>query len=167
MVTYRSAESLASRFGRASGSEVFGERSRAPADFAVRGWLRHHGAALLERFDADTYRVLLDAMDTHDLARGRGALPDVVGSLQQPTLVVSIPSDNLYVPEDQRFLVDALPDAVFAELASSHGHDGFLIDAQGLEPIVRRFREGLAARSRRDVLAPGRRRGAEHASLRP
>ncbi|MGA8055661.1 MAG: homoserine O-acetyltransferase [Burkholderiales bacterium] len=141
MITYRSAGSLDRRFGRARGAEVFGTRSQAPDDFAARGWLRHHGNLLLQRFDAHTYRVLLDAMDTHDLGRGRGELDAVLGNLFQPTLVVSIPSDGLYVPADQHALARALPDAVLADLESSHGHDGFLIDADRLNPIVRDFRD--------------------------
>ena len=76
MITYRSPQSLAERFGRASGAEVYGERSErscSPHELAVRGWLRHHGQALTERFDANSYLRLLDAMDSHDLARGRGS----------------------------------------------------------------------------------------------
>jgi homoserine O-acetyltransferase len=149
MVTYRSPRSLARRFGRANGGDVFRERAHAPDDFAVRGWLRHHGAALLERFDADTYRLLLDAMDTHDLGRGRGPLEEVLAKVRQPTLVVSIPTDHLYVPADQHALVDSLPNAVLAELDSDHGHDGFLIDAEALEPIVRDFRPDRASQPHR------------------
>jgi homoserine O-acetyltransferase len=74
------------------------ERARAPDDFAIRGWLRHHAEALVERFDANSYRLLLDAMDTHDLARNRGVYENVVRQIQQPVLVVSLSSDALYVP---------------------------------------------------------------------
>jgi homoserine O-acetyltransferase len=153
MATYRSPASLERRFGRASGADVFAERSRAPRDFAVRGWLRHHGDLLLQRFDAHAYRVLLDAMDTHDLARGRGALGDVLAGIHQPTLVVSIPSDALYVSADQRALVAGLRQAVLAELDSEHGHDGFLIDADRLEPVVRDFRARLEQAAPRAALS--------------
>ncbi|MBI5791450.1 MAG: homoserine O-acetyltransferase [Rhodocyclales bacterium] len=145
MITYRSPGSLAQRFDRASGAEVFGERARHPEDFAVHGWLRHHGAALTERFDANCYRVLLDAMDTHDLSRGRGTLVDTLSAITQPTRVISIANDGLYVPEDQRKLARMLPNAQYAELESTHGHDGFLIDAARIEPLVRDFRTQAAA----------------------
>lgn len=139
MVSYRSPGSLNQRFARSSGAEVFGERAAAPDDFAVQGWLRHHGAALSERFDANSYRVLLDAMDSHDLGRGRGGCSKALSRIHQPVLVGSVPSDALYVPEDQLFLVSQLSRATLIAIDSEHGHDGFLIDAARFEPAVRRF----------------------------
>jgi homoserine O-acetyltransferase len=143
MITYRSPHSLDERFGRAAGKEIFGERARAPDDFAIRGWLRHHAEALVERFDANSYRLLLDAMDTHDLAHGRWIYEDVVRQIQQPVLVVSVSSDALYVPRDQRSLHSLLPNSRILEIDSAHGHDGFLIDAETFEPEIRRFVKGL------------------------
>lgn len=139
MLTYRSHRSLGQRFGRRSGEEVFHSAASAPDDFAVKGWLRHHGQALVERFDANSYRVLLDAMDSHDLARGRGAYPVVLAQIRQPVLVASIRSDALYVPADQEELASYLPAAEWLSIDSCHGHDGFLIDAAGFEPEIRAF----------------------------
>ena len=150
MLTYRTAHSLAARYGRAPGAAVFGARSQRPDDPAVAGWLAHHGELLNDRFDANTYLRLIDAMDSHDLGRGRGGFEAACATLAQPTLVVSIPDDALYVPADQRELAAALPDARLETLDSVHGHDGFLLDAAALEPIVRGFRESLATpRARR------------------
>lgn len=143
MITYRTPLSLQRRFARRQGSEVFGGRSKRPGEPAVSGWLAHHGEQLVARFDANTYALLTHAMDSHDLARGRGEYRQVLAGIAQPTLVVSIPSDALYVPAEQRELADALPNATLAELESEHGHDGFLIDAQRLEPLVRGFRARL------------------------
>ncbi len=139
MVTYRSPDSLADRFGRAAGGEVFGRHSDAPGDFAVNGWLRHHGRRLVERFDANSYRVLLDAMDTHDLARRRGDYTAVLQSIRQPVLVGSIASDALYCPSDQRELVQFIPGARLLNIASTHGHDGFLIDAAAYQADLLAF----------------------------
>ncbi|MBK1679616.1 homoserine O-acetyltransferase MetX [Rhodocyclus tenuis] len=146
MVSYRSAQSLDERFGRCSGGEVFGDRSRSPDDFAAQCWLRHHAHGLVERFDANTYLRLIDAMDTHDVALGRGDHASVLGQIRQPALIGSINSDALYVPADQRFLAAQLPHAELLEIDSAHGHDGFLIDAENFEPAIRRFIEQLPAR---------------------
>ncbi len=143
MVSYRSPISLDKRFGRASGGEVFADRAAAPEELAVRGWLRHHGSSLVERFDANSYLALIDAMDTHDLGRDRGSYERVLNRLGQPVLVGSITSDALYVAVDQQDLAFLLPRGEFLEIDSEHGHDGFLIDAAGFEPQVRRFVEGL------------------------
>ncbi len=143
MISYRSPVSLAQRFDRYSGEAVYGERSRAPEDFAVKGWLRHHGQSLVERFDANSYRVLVNSLDSHDLARDRDSLDKVLGAIHQPTLVVSISSDLLYVPEEQRQLARGLPRGHMVEIDSEHGHDGFLSDAEMIEPILRRFLKAL------------------------
>jgi homoserine O-acetyltransferase/O-succinyltransferase len=143
MVSYRSPGSLGKRFGRASGQAVFAGRAAAPDEPAVRGWLRHHGKSLVERFDANSYLVLIDAMDSHDLGRHRGVYERVLGRLRQPVLVGSITSDALYVAVDQQDLAFLLPHGEFFEIDSEHGHDGFLIDAAGFEPQIRCFVESL------------------------
>ncbi len=133
MVGYRSACSLGLRFGRQpSRGDDAGQGSSAingAGGYAVRNWLRFHGASLVERFDAHSYRVLIDAMDTHDLARGRGSYAEVLGAMQLPALIGSIASDALYLPDDQIDLLRLLPRAQMLSIDSPHGHDGFLINA--------------------------------------
>jgi homoserine O-acetyltransferase len=125
MVTYRSPYALARRFGASNG---------------VGEWLRHHGEALVDRFDANAYRVLLDALDSHDLGRDRGTLAEVLHALRTPVLIVSISSDALYLPEEQHALAALLPNATLKTIDSVHGHDGFLIEAERIEPLLREFR---------------------------
>ncbi|WP_079434115.1 homoserine O-acetyltransferase [Zoogloea sp. LCSB751] len=139
MVGYRSPASLTRRFGRSGADEIFGARAADPDVLAVQGWVRHHGDSLTRRFDAHSYRVLLDAMDSHDVGRGRGGCRAALEQIRQPVLVGSVPSDALYVPEDQLFLVSQLSRASLIAIDSEHGHDGFLIDAGRFEPAVRRF----------------------------
>lgn len=103
--------------------------SYVPDDFAVSGWLQYHGHALVERFDADCYRSLLDAMDTHDLARGRDRYPEALAEIWQPVLVGLIGSDALNVPEGQRALTAQLRHLRLAKVDSIRGGDGFLNDA--------------------------------------
>nr|WP_153468756.1 homoserine O-acetyltransferase [Rhodocyclus gracilis] len=139
MVSYRSPQSLEQRFARDSGRAVFGQRAETPDDFAARDWLRHHARSLVERFDANSYLTLIDALDTHDLAHGRGDYASVLRQIEQPVLIGSITSDALYLPAEQRFLADTLPNARLLDIHSEHGHDGFLIDAQHFEPAIRHF----------------------------
>lgn len=144
MVTYRSPESLGVRFGRASGKDVFAGGAKAPDDLAVRGWLRHHGKALADRFDANSYLTLIDAMDTHDVARDRGKYLTVLRQIRQPVLIGSVLSDMLYLPIEQHALARQLPSAELFDIDSSQGHDGFLIDASKFEERIRRFVESHA-----------------------
>lgn len=143
MVSYRSPVSLGVRFGRAACREIFPGRADAPDEFAVRNWLRHHGRELANRFDANSYLRLIDAMDTHDLARNRGMYESVLKQIRQPVLVGSVITDALYVPIEQHSLAFLLPNGELFDIDSEHGHDGFLIDAAGFESRVRRFAERL------------------------
>jgi homoserine O-acetyltransferase/O-succinyltransferase len=132
MCTYRSRASLESRF------------SRDDADgggFAVEGWLHHHGRALVERFDANTYVTLTRAMDTHDVGRGRGGWREALATVRAPALVLSIDTDVLYPPVEQEELAAALPAGRLVRLGSPHGHDAFLIEGEAVNALVSGFRK--------------------------
>ena len=144
--TYRSWDSFDERFGR--------ER-REDELYQVQSYLRHQGEKINGRFDANTYVTLTHAMHSHDLARNRGDYPDVIGRIQQPVLVVSVSSDTLYPPEEQRFLADHLPDARYEILDCPHGHDGFLIETEALGDMIVEFRNGRKAASRPRAISAG------------
>lgn len=130
MISYRSRASFEQRFGR----EV--EPGQAGV-FAVESYLRYQGEKLVRRFDANCYVRLTQLMDTHDVARGRGDYPAVLGRITQPALVVGIDSDVLYPLEEQEELARHLASAELAVLSSPHGHDAFLIEFDSLEAILR------------------------------
>ncbi len=102
MCTYRSPVSFGRRFGRAVAA--------GGGEFEVERYLRHQGGKLVARFDANTFITLTRAMDTHDLARGRGGYEEVLRRIDTPALVVSIDTDLLYPPEEQRELAGLLPE---------------------------------------------------------
>ncbi|NOZ01931.1 MAG: alpha/beta fold hydrolase, partial [Deltaproteobacteria bacterium] len=133
MCTYRSWSGFDQRFGRARMRD-------APLVFQVESYLRHQGAKLVDRFDANTYVTLTRAMDTHDIARDRGEPAEVLGSISCPALVVSIESDLLYPPNEQQELARAMPTAELGVLHGPHGHDAFLIDVGELNRMVVEFR---------------------------
>ena len=78
-------------------------------------------------------------MDSHDLAAQRGEYTEVLGKIQQPTLVVAIDTDILYPPAEQEELAQFIPNASLEWLISDHGHDAFLIDIDALNEMVVRF----------------------------
>jgi homoserine O-acetyltransferase len=129
--TYRSWENFAERFGR---------EEREEDVYQVQSYLRHQGEKINERFDANTYVTLTHAMHTHDLARGRGEYPDVLATIEQPALVVSVSTDALYPPAEQLELAEHMPNAQYKILDSQHGHDGFLIETEKLGEMIAHFR---------------------------
>jgi homoserine O-acetyltransferase len=131
MCTYRGWESFEERYGR---------RSQSADLFAMESYLRYQGQQLVDRFDAATYHALTRAMDTHDVSRGRGEFEAVLRGIRQPALVVTIDTDVLYVPEEQRVMARHMPGARLERLESPHGHDAFLIHVDELSSLVAEFR---------------------------
>ena len=126
MLTYRTPQEFEARFGRQPGD--------AEA-FAAQSYLSRHGTKLVARFDAKSYRTLLGAMDAHDVGRGRGGTASALAPLGARLTGVGIPGDGLY-PEDvvRGWVGEA--GATYAELRSTHGHDGFLIEPDAAGAIL-------------------------------
>jgi homoserine O-acetyltransferase len=134
MISYRGKVNFESRFGRRTIED----------EFEVRSYLRHQGQKLVDRFDANTYLRLVDAMDSHDLARGRGDPKVVLAGIKTPILTVGISSDVLYPASEVEDLAAALPNARYQMLHAPQGHDSFLIETANLDGIVVRFKNDLA-----------------------
>ena len=134
MISYRSFESFATRFGRAVVDDA------GAARFAVETYLRHQGTKLVERFDANCYVRLTQSMDVHDVARDRGDYFEVLSTIRQPTLDVGNDTDVLYPLEEQRELATHIPNAELAVLESEHGHDAFLIEEDAVNAFITEWR---------------------------
>lgn len=117
-LTYRSPEELDRRFGR-----LLRDDGRPQ----VLSYLDHHGQKLVRRFDAVSYLRLTEAMNRFDRVQCVRDTPP-----QQPTLVVSIDSDQLYFPSEQQRVAAALPRGELLTLDSLYGHDGFLVESHRL-----------------------------------
>jgi len=110
---------------------------------SIVSYLRHQGRKLLERFDEDTYRSLVRAMDTHDIGRDRGG---EVAALQKLAAYgtrltgVGIEGDILYGTNQVQAMVDTAKeaglDAAHREICSTKGHDAFLVEWDQLQTIL-------------------------------
>lgn len=134
MMTYRTPDEQASRFGR---------RRQVDGGWSVASYLEHHGRKLRDRFDPRSYIALTRAMDSHDVGRGWGGVAAALKSIHGRLMGVGIPGDLLYSDGDVRSWVDAAG-AEYREIRSIHGHDAFLLEpeqtaailAEALEPAV-------------------------------
>lgn len=101
---------------------------------------QHQGEKLRRRFDAYCYYRLTQAVDSHDIARGRGVgEAEVLQGIRAKALVVAITSDILFPPEDHRVMVDNIPDVTYRVIESPFGHDGFLVEYEQLDTIIKEF----------------------------
>ena len=107
--------------------------------FQVESYLRYQGEKLVKRFDANAYITISRAMDWHDLGQGRGALEEVLASVEIPALCIGITSDVLYPVHEQRALAESLGRGVYREIESLHGHDAFLIEFEQVTAHIREF----------------------------
>jgi homoserine O-acetyltransferase len=129
MMTYRTAGELDARFGRGRDED---------GGFAVTRYLTRHGEKLRARFDVHSYLTLLDAMDTHDVGRGRGGVEEALRHVAGRVVGVGIPGDLLYDPRDVRRWTDAAGEgAEYREITSLNGHDGFLTEGEQVSTLVR------------------------------
>lgn len=138
MISYRSAEEFEQRFGRRRRYPFLSEFDPKNI-FEVEGYLAHHGRKLVERFDPDTYVCLSRAMDLHDLARGRGHVEAVLGSIRAACLCIGVSSDVRYPISNQKEIAEGIPGAMYGEIESVHGHDAFLIEFEQMDSMISGF----------------------------
>ncbi|MFD5139672.1 homoserine O-acetyltransferase [Streptomyces sp. NPDC058378] len=134
-VTYRSEPELAARFGRRAQP---GELPSLGGRYQVESYLDHHAAKLVRRFDAGSYVVLTEAMNAHDVGRGRGGVARALRRADMPALIAGIDSDRLYPPAQQAETAALLPGSDGLRIVESpYGHDGFLIETDQVGSLVR------------------------------
>lgn len=90
------------------------------------------------RFDANSYRVLTKAMNTHDIGRERKGIESALRRIHVPTTVISIQTDRLFPPSDQELIASHISNSSFASFDSVKGHDGFLYELSTLDPLLRK-----------------------------
>jgi homoserine O-acetyltransferase/O-succinyltransferase len=133
-VSYRTAAEFESRFGHRPQAE---EDPLKGGRFAVESYLQHQGDKLAERFDANSYVVLSEAMNHHDVGRGRGGIERALGNVRAEVTVAGIASDRLYPLQLQQELGRFLPGIrSVAVVESRFGHDGFLLEVEQIGRIV-------------------------------
>ncbi len=141
MLTYRTPDELETRFGRKAGT---GD------PFAIQSYLTRHGEKLVARFDMASYLNLLDAMDAHDVGRGRGGIARALGAFKGRLTGVGIPGDVLYTPADVKRWTHRAG-ASFRVIRSLRGHDGFLLETERVGDLIASELTPVVARARRRI----------------
>ncbi|MHA7282299.1 homoserine O-acetyltransferase MetX [Arthrobacter sp. TMS2-4] len=140
-ITYRAEQELEARFGRAEQDAERPVGSALPADrgrYRVESYLDHQADKLVDRFDANSYVILTEALMSHDAARDRGSLEDVLGAATSEFFIAAVDTDRLYFPWQSHRLAAGLPGDVPVHLISSPiGHDAFLTQIHQLDDQLR------------------------------
>lgn len=99
-------------------------------NFKASSYLNYQGEKLVKRFNTYSYWLLGKAMDSHNIARNRGTLENILKSIRLNTLIIGISSDHLCPVAEQRLMALHIPNSKFVEIDSPYGHDGFLIEGK-------------------------------------
>ncbi|MFZ2527554.1 MAG: homoserine O-acetyltransferase [Rhodococcus sp. (in: high G+C Gram-positive bacteria)] len=133
-LTYRTEDELDSRFANSAQAE---EDPWHGGRYAVQSYLDHQADKLASRFDPGTYVLLTEAMNRHDVGRGRGGIPAALAASPVPTIVAGVNSDRLYPLRLQQEIADGLPGCDGLRILESRdGHDGFLTEADAVAKLL-------------------------------
>jgi homoserine O-acetyltransferase/O-succinyltransferase len=135
-ISYRSELELHQRFGR---EHQEGENPFVDGRYSVESYLGYHGDRLARRFDANTYIVLSDAMNHHDVGRDRGGVAAALARVDAQVTIAGMSSDRLYPLRLQDELAELIPTASGVEVVDTVvGHDGFLVETEAVGAIISR-----------------------------
>ncbi|KRC58512.1 homoserine O-acetyltransferase [Agromyces sp. Root81] len=138
MLNYRTASELNQRFTRSWQSDLdpLGGEGR----FAVESYLDFHGNKFTRRFDANSYIVLTQAMNSHDIGRGRRGVEAALARVEARSLVLGIDSDRYFPLSGQRVIAAGLRGSVHGDspvvVSSEYGHDAFLIEDDAIAAAI-------------------------------
>ncbi len=141
-ITYLSEQGMREKFGRQlqSAAKYSYEFN---SEFAVETYLDHQGQSFVDRFDANSYLYITKAADYFDIPRDYGSLEEAFANVRARFLVVSFSSDWLFTPEQSEAIVDALVtnsrDVSYCNIASTYGHDAFLLENDTLGVFLSSF----------------------------
>ncbi|HAF71733.1 MAG TPA: homoserine O-acetyltransferase [Corynebacterium variabile] len=141
-LTYRGELEIDERFGTdpQKNEDPYGPYWSRDQRFSVESYLDRQAEKLVERFDPGSYVILTDALNRHDISRGRGGLNHVLGISQVPTMVAGVDTDILYPYHQQEHLSRNLGDFIgLSKITSPTGHDGFLTETRQMTVILEKF----------------------------
>ena len=103
----------------------------------MESYLEYHGDKLARRFDPNSYIVLSEAMNRHDVGRGRSGVARALAGVRAEVTVAGIDSDRLYPLGLQHQLARLLPgDRPVTVIESASGHDGFLLEVEQVGAVM-------------------------------
>ena len=109
------------------------------AGFRAGSYQQYQGEKLCRRFNAYSYYRLTQAFDSHNVGRYRGGVESALGQVRSRTMVIGISSDIIFPVSEQIYLYRHIPSATIRLLSSDFGHDGFLVEHEKLNAILKPF----------------------------
>ena len=129
LISYRCFEGFAIRQSEPDEDCLFAGRAAS--------YERHQGDKLVNRnFDAYSYWYICNAMDSHNVGRGRGGVKAALGRITADTTVISIDTDGIFPRSETLEWAPMIPGSRHVGITSKFGHDGFLLENDLLGGII-------------------------------
>ena len=107
------------------------------SNFRSSSYINYQGDKFVDRFNAQCYYTLLNALDTHHMGRGRESIEKALSDIKINTVVIGFESDVLIPVDEQQFLAKHIPNADYFGIKSIYGHDAFLIEHEHIRKAIR------------------------------
>lgn len=117
-------------------------------NFKASSYQNYQGEKMKKRFNAFSYWVISKAMDSQNVGRNRGGLEKALKRIKAKSLFLGIDNDILFPTVEQKFLAEKVSGAVYAEIDSIYGHDGFLLEFEKLTFAINNFYSNAAVQKK-------------------
>ena len=138
-VTYLSDRTMRDKFGR---KPPRGDIKST--NFAVGSYLIYQGESFVDRFDANSYIYVTQALDHFSLGTGQ-ELSRSLSVCKSKFMIIAFTSDWLYPPYQSREIVKALEanaiPVTYCEITTDKGHDSFLLPNTEQSHVIHHFLE--------------------------
>lgn len=114
-------------------------QSDALFEHRAMSYQRYQAAKFGKRFNAYSLYRLQQAVDSHNVGRGRGGVSAALRQIRAKCLVVVVSTDPICPPDEQEPYLTNLADVEYHIIHSDFGHDGFLIETAQINTIVKDF----------------------------
>ena len=108
-------------------------------NFKASSYQNYQGEKMKRRFNAFSYWIISKAMDSQNVGRGLGGLEKALKRIKAKSLFLGIDNDILFPSVEQKYLAEKVSGAVYAEIDSVYGHDGFLLEFEKLTTTINNF----------------------------
>ncbi|MDO8899102.1 MAG: homoserine O-acetyltransferase [Bacteroidales bacterium] len=115
------------------------ESNQLLSGYKAVSYQQYQGEKLIQRYNAFSYVAMSRLFDSHNVGRGRESIEAALKSVKAKTLVLSLDTDRLFPTDEQKFVADHIPGAVYKTIYTDFGHDGFLIEVDQLTKLTQSF----------------------------
>ncbi len=116
--------------------------------FEVERYLEYNGYNFTKFFDPLSYLYIIKAISIFDLGDGFDSLDDALARIKTRVELIAFSGDLMFLPKEMRIIKERLEQqnstaiCNYHEIASDYGHDGFLVEIEKYENLIKEILEG-------------------------